>query len=134
MSLLDEAHWRDWKSPTVLFEEEFDSHPNRNLVLKIMEVAKTRKDEWAHDNSRPVYPVIRSAVAQSWLGKHGHWAPMWACDACVALLARPELSYLFDLNPLAVAALAGSGNEDAHWVLSAVHALYEGDGDAEPNG
>lgn len=127
MSLLDEAFDRDWKSSTVRFEEDFDAHINRNLVLAIMAASKTHALD-IH-TPRKATPPFKSSVTYGWSGLHRHRMPGWASDACVLLLERPETRYLFDLHPDAVATLAGSGNEDAGWVLEAVRLLHEGDKD-----
>jgi len=125
MSLLDEAFDRDWKSSTVRFEEAFDAHPNRNLVLAIMAAAEDR-NKIVRPTTRRL-PPFNSSVAYGWFGLHRHRMPGWAVNACVLLLDRPETRYLFDLHPDAVATLAGSGNEDAGWVLEAVRLLHDGD-------
>jgi len=127
MSLLDEAFFRDWKSSTVRFKEAFDAHPNRNLVLAIMTASKTRALDL--HIPRKAIPPFNSSVAYGWYGLHRHRMPYWAVNACLLLLDRPETSYLFDLHPDAVATLAGSGNEDAGWVMEAVRLLHQGDHD-----
>lgn len=126
MSLLDEAFFRDWKSSTERFEEAFDAHINRSLVLAIMAAAEARKGQYP---SPKAIPPFNFSVAYGWFGLHRHRMPGWAVDACVLLLDRPETRYLFDLHPDAVATLAGSGNEDAGWVLEAVRLLHDGDHD-----
>jgi hypothetical protein len=127
MSLLDEAFDREWWSATVRFEEDFDAHINRNLVLAIMAASKTRSLD-LHISAKILSPH-KTSVTYGWYGLHRHLMPYWATNACVLLLDRPETRYLFDLHPDAVATLAGSGNEDAGWVLEAVRLLHEGDHD-----
>jgi len=121
MSLLDD----EWISANVRFENEFDAHPNRNLVLALMTAAKTRALD-LHTPRRRI-PPFNSSVTYGWYGMHRHRMPGWVVNACVLLLDRPETRYLFDLHPDAVATLAGSGNEDAGWMLEAVRLLHGGD-------
>lgn len=125
MSLLDEAFDRDWESSTVRFEEAFDAHINRNLVLALMTVAEYRNKIFLAI-PKPI-PPFTSSVAYGWYGMHRYRMPGWAVNACVLLLDRPETRYLFDLHPDAVNLMAASGNEEAGWVLEAVRALHEGD-------
>ena len=127
MSLLDEAFDRDWESSTVRFENEFDAHPNRNLVLAIMAAAEYRNKIF-RPTTKPVAPFT-SSVAYGWYGMHRYRMPGWAVNACVLLLDRPETRYLFGLHPDVVRTLAGLGNEDADWVLEAVRLLHEGNDD-----
>ncbi|RPJ30685.1 MAG: hypothetical protein EHM17_11180 [Verrucomicrobiaceae bacterium] len=127
MSLPDEAFDRDWKSSTVRFEEAFDAHINRSLVLAIMAGAEAVPRTIRVRVGGLTIPPFTSSVAYGWYGMHRYRMPFWAVNACVLLLDRPETRYLFDLHPDAVATLAGSGNEDALWVLDAMRLLHEGD-------
>jgi hypothetical protein len=131
MSFTKELFDRDWKSPSVLFEEEFDAHPNRNLVLRVMEVARSQTQPV--NQSRLSGVDAKASLAMRWLAMNKHWAPWWAVTACTRLLAYPESSYLLSLHPDVVATLAGSGNKDAKQMLEAVRILYQGDDDAKPN-
>lgn len=125
MSLLDEAFDREWISANVRFEIEFDAHINRSLVLAIMAAAEDRNKVFLAI-PKPI-PPFKASVAYGWYGMHRYRMPGWAVNACVLLLDKPETRYLFDLHPDAVATLAGSGNEDAGWVLEAVRLLHDGD-------
>jgi hypothetical protein len=126
MSLLDEAFDREWISANVRFEIEFDAHINRNLVLTIMAAAENAVPLYGLEGKR-LAPPFNFSITYRWYGMHRHRMPGWAVNACVLLLERPETRYLFDLHPDAVATLAGSGNEDAGWVLEAVRVLHDGD-------